>query len=214
MKTPLGTTFLICLCFWQKIPITTISTILGVGKKTVGFWGSVIRVCCSKLWNSTQQVVGGEGKIVEIDEAIWRKRKYGRGRKKDQIWIFGGVERLEGGGAGSRFMTIVPNRKRNTFIPIIQKYILPKTMIISDKWRAYSCLETIGYGYQTVCHRKEYVNKETHACTNTIDGLWSHLRASFPRFATRKKYISDHIAMYLVKSSIKLGVFNLMQRFS
>ncbi|KAH7826154.1 putative ISXO2-like transposase domain [Monocercomonoides exilis] len=87
-------------------------------------------------------------------------------------------------------------------------------MIISDEWTAYSCLESIGYEHQTVCHKKEYVNKETHACTNTIEGLWSHFRSSFPRFGTRKKFISDHIAMYLVKSSMKLSFLELMKHVS
>ncbi|KAH7824585.1 uncharacterized protein MONOS_5324 [Monocercomonoides exilis] len=92
---------------------------LGVDRITVGFWCSVVRVSCMEIWNLHQNPIGGEGKVVEIDEAVWRRRKYKRGRRKEQIWIFGGVERLEGGGAGPRFVKVVPNRKRETLLPII-----------------------------------------------------------------------------------------------
>ncbi|KAH7828947.1 uncharacterized protein MONOS_16314 [Monocercomonoides exilis] len=144
IKIGLGVTLLICLYYWLGIQNKTISLLLSVDKDTVGYWGSVIRCACSQMWNERQQVIGGEGTTVEIDEAIWRKRKYRRGRKKKQVWIFGGVERLEGVGAGKRFMVVVPNRKKETLIPTIHKYIKAGIIIISDQWSAHSSLETLG----------------------------------------------------------------------
>ncbi|KAH7825741.1 uncharacterized protein MONOS_4310 [Monocercomonoides exilis] len=168
MKTPLGTTFFICLSYWLKIPITTISTILGVGKKTVGFRGSVIRVCCSKLWNSTQRVVGGEGKIVEMDEAIWRKRKYGRGRKKEQIWIFGWVERLEGGGTGSSFMTIVLKRKKNYIDPNNPKIHSSEN---NDHFRRMENVFMFGIDWMRTSDRlsKERIRDQRDSCLHIHD---------------------------------------------
>ncbi|KAH7818350.1 putative Uncharacterized transposase-like protein [Monocercomonoides exilis] len=214
MKIYLGSTLLICLYYWVKIPIKTISSLLKISQKTVGFWCSVERVCCAKEWNDKQQTIGGLGKTVEIDEAVWRKRKFGRGRRKDHVWIFGGVERLEGGGAGKRFMTIVPNRTKKTLIPLIQRFIMPGTTVVSDEWKAYTSLEELGYQHLTVCHKRNFVNSETGACTNTIEGLWSHLRSSFPRFGTRKKYILDHVAMFLAKTSLKLSFEDLMNKIA
>jgi hypothetical protein len=67
------------------------------------------------------QVIGGVGKTVEIDESAFGKRKYNRGSLRETHWIFGGIER----GINKIFAVPVPNRKRGTFWPIIFKYIAP-----------------------------------------------------------------------------------------
>ncbi|KAH7822020.1 putative Uncharacterized transposase-like protein [Monocercomonoides exilis] len=176
---------------------------LGVDRKTVGFRCSVVRVSCMEIWNLHQNSIGGEGKVVEIDEAVWRRRKYKRGRRKEQIWIFGGVERLEGGGAGPRFVKVVPNRKRETLFPIILETIRSGTSIMSDEWKAYSTLDQYNYTHKTVCHKRNFEDPVTGACTNTIEGLWGTLRKSFPQYGVRKSLIADHLAMFLVKTSLK-----------
>ncbi|KAH7824347.1 putative Uncharacterized transposase-like protein [Monocercomonoides exilis] len=163
------------------------------------------------MWKERQQVIGGEGTTVEIDEAIWRKRKNRRGRKNKQGWILGGVERLEGGGAGERLMVVVPNRKKETLIPIIQKHIKAGTLIIADEWRAYSSLETVGYKHQTVCHKRRFRDPETGAYTNTIEGLWQHLRCTFHRFGTRIRLMHDYLSLFLVKSTFNLTFIQLIK---
>lgn len=42
-----------------------------------------------------QNMIGGEGVKVEIDESVITKRKYNRGRLVEEKWIFGGIERNE-----------------------------------------------------------------------------------------------------------------------
>ncbi len=37
--------------------------------------------------------IGGVGKVVEIDESKFGRRKYNRGRYRDGHWVFGGVKR-------------------------------------------------------------------------------------------------------------------------
>ncbi|KAH7824064.1 putative ISXO2-like transposase domain [Monocercomonoides exilis] len=106
---------------------------------------------------------------------------------------------------------IVPDRTKDTLIPIILDQIKFGTKIYSDKWKAYQCLSTFGYLHETVCHKREFFNKENKACTNTIEGLWKHLRSSFPRSGMRIKYLADQIAMFLVKSSLKLEFEDVMK---
>ncbi|KAH7823178.1 putative transposase-like protein [Monocercomonoides exilis] len=155
--------------------------------------------------------IGGEGKIVEIDEAVWRRRKYHKGKKKKLIWIIGGVVRLEGGGDGDRFMMIVPDRTKETLIPIILDHLKFGTKIYSDKWKAFQCLSTFGYLHETVCHKRKFFNKENKACTNTIEGLWKHLWSSFPQSGMRIKNLADQITLFLVKSSLKLQFKDMMK---
>ena len=46
--------------------------------------------------NTAEEMIGGPGIIVEIDESKFAKRKYHRGKRCcDGSWIFGGIERTE-----------------------------------------------------------------------------------------------------------------------
>ena len=104
------------------------------------------------------QQIGGQQSIVEIDESKFGKRKtklfhfnldrrmfsfslfsgkYNRGRKRDGVWVFGGVDRE----TDECFMVPVPDRKADTLLPIIKKFIRPGTTIYSDFWKACDCLE-------------------------------------------------------------------------
>ena len=66
--------------------------ILG-SKHTVVDWFNFAREVCATILFQTNEVLGGEGKVVEIDESKFGKRKYNRGRRVDGCWVFGGVER-------------------------------------------------------------------------------------------------------------------------
>ena len=118
--------------------------------------------------------IGGPGKIAEIDESKFRKRKYHKGRRKDGVWVFGGIER----GNKNCFMRSVEDRSTDTMIPMIKEHVLPGSVIISDCWKAYSRLEEEGYVHQTVNHSKEFLNKETGAHTNTIESTWRAVKTS------------------------------------
>lgn len=50
--------------------------------------------------------LGGDGKIVEIDESKFGKRKYHRGHRVEGQWVFRGYER----GSGRVFMVAVEDR--------------------------------------------------------------------------------------------------------
>ncbi|GFR28436.1 nuclease HARBI1 [Trichonephila clavata] len=45
---------------------------------------------------SSSEKIGGEGKIVEVDESQFGKRKYNRRHAMEGQWVFGGVERGSG----------------------------------------------------------------------------------------------------------------------
>ena len=66
-------------------------------------------------------MIGGPGTEVEIDESIFHKTKYNRGRRREHTWVFGMIER----GTNSVIMIPVARRDANTLIPIIIQYIRP-----------------------------------------------------------------------------------------
>ena len=79
------------------------------GNKTISDWYNFCRdVCREALLLTGENVIGGEGKTVEIDESAFGKRKYHRGRLRKTQWVFGGIERE----SNKVFLVPVKDRKR------------------------------------------------------------------------------------------------------
>jgi hypothetical protein len=127
-------------------------------------------------------VIGGEGKTVQIDESHIHTRKYHRGRflknERKQIWVFGGIEK----NSNNCLITIVQKTDKDTHLPLIKKFILPGTKIITNGWKAYNTLEQEGYIHGIVNHSIEFVNSDDLA-TNTqkIERLWKSLKNGLKR---------------------------------
>lgn len=125
--------------------------------KTLVRWWRKCREVAVQTCIGLSEPIGGPGIVVEIDESMFGKSmsiiflfiaeyyafinvfligKYNRGKRRDGVWVFGGVEQ----GTGRCFMVPVKNRKASTLIPIIRHFIEPGTIIRSDCWRAYNGL--------------------------------------------------------------------------
>ena len=165
---------------------------LSLSKKTVTEWFIFFREACINAIMEHSEQIGGNGIEVEIDESKFGKRKYHRGHKVEGQWVFGGREKYN---KQKIFMVPVHNRKASTLIPIIKKWIAPGSIIHSDCWKAYSNLSKLGYTHVTVNHSKEFVNRESAACTNSIESDWRHAKVTMPAYGT---HLGDH-AGYLVE---------------
>lgn len=137
--------------------------------------------------------MGGIGRTVEIDESKFGKRKYHRGRKVEGTWVFGGVERE----TGRVFMVPVKCRSSAYLVPILEHFVESGTTIISDCWKAYNCLENKGFVHLTVNHSLNFVDPETGAHSNTIEGLWRHAKEAVGNKSRRRHLMDGHIAKYL-----------------
>ena len=68
------------------------------------------------MFDSSQKI-GGEAKIVQIDESKFGKRKCHRGHHVEGQWVFGGIE-LE---SRKCFMIAVDKRDEATLLPLIKR---------------------------------------------------------------------------------------------
>lgn len=141
----------------QKLPQNYLGQQLDLSCRTTVDWYAMCREVCLCILEEDNTVIGGPGCTVEIDESKFGKRKFHRGRRVDGCWVFGGVERE----SGESFFKVVEKRDAETLIPIIQENIREGTTIISDCWKAYSRLESLGYNHLTVNHSKEFVDSDT-----------------------------------------------------
>ena len=90
---------------------------------------NLCREVCSEVLFKEDAKVGGPGKIVGINESKFGERKYHKGKKKDRVWVSGGIER----DTKDCFLVSVEDRSVATLIPIIKTHdiVLPGTIMIS-----------------------------------------------------------------------------------
>ena len=167
---------------------------LSLSNKTVIEWTTFIRDCCSCVIMDSSKQIGGNGVEVEIDESKFGKRKYHRGHRVEGQWVFGGREKYD---KSKIFMVPVANRKQDTLIKLIKRWIKPGSIIHSDCWKAYSKLSKLGYTHITVNHSKEFVNRETAACTNAIESDWRHAKVHMPKYGTHHGQHAGYLAEFM-----------------
>ncbi|KAG0437734.1 hypothetical protein DMUE_3518 [Dictyocoela muelleri] len=102
-------------------------------RDTYYHYKKMFQSACLRDFLKNDRKIGGVDCEVQIDESLFSKRKYFKGRYKRPLWVFGGVEV----GTGMCFFREVENRSVDTLLPIIDLYIEKKTEIVSDMWRSY-----------------------------------------------------------------------------
>jgi len=133
---------------------------------------------------------------VEADETYVGGRQKGKpgrpGKDSNKTPVVGVVER-----GGKVAALVTKDAKRSTLHPIIQEFVLPKSMIYTDEWKAYDGLEGKGYEHKRIYHsEKVYVMGNVH--TNTIDGFWSQLKRSIDgtNHSVSAKHLQDYVNEY------------------
>jgi transposase-like protein len=202
-RIPYPTVMMIILCFWIGIRITPCSFLTGGERHLVSKWYRNSRQAMATEEYFRETLLGGPGRVVEVDEAVFRKRKYNRGRRKKVIWILGFAERSVGEEEKCRVIyKVVKDRSAATLLPLIEKFIKPQTLIITDEWKSYHGIPNIiekEYTHQTVCHKRDYVDPITGAYTNTVEGMWAMLRKWMPVNGVRKQFIHEYLWGFVYK---------------
>lgn len=175
---------------------------LDMAGNTVVDWNNYLReVCVFVVKNKNSSKIGGEGKIVEIDESLFTKRKNNAGRVLPQQWVFGGLCRE----TGQRFLVNVPNREAKTLLTEIKKHIEPGTTIISDCWKGYKSeeLEKAGFAHFTVNHKYNFVDPETGANTQQVERMWGSAKWRNKRQrGTARHHLDSYLAEYMWRSEV------------
>jgi hypothetical protein len=170
---------------------------LKINNNTVIDWNNYLReVCVLNIEARNQGKIGGRGKIVEIDESLFSKRKNNTGRILPQQWIFGGLccETKE------CFLIQVPDRTMSTLLNEILLNIKKGTKIYSDCWRAYNSseLETACFKHFTVNHSKNFVDPQSGAHTQNVERLWGSAKWGNKKHrGTARHHLKSYLAEFM-----------------
>ena len=150
---------------------------------------------CHELITETldaeDEMIGGPGIVVEIDESKFGKRKYRRGHAVEGVWVFGGIERMDEKRA---FVEIAEDKTAATLLNAITRHVREGSIIYSDLWSSYVNINRdLGFEHFTVNHSENFVDPETGTHTNTIEGYWNDLKLRISPRARTKDGACGHL---------------------
>lgn len=166
----------------------------GHSSATITKFMSYFRNLVSSTLEYEDEKIGGDGVIVEIDETKLGKRKYNKGHHVEGVWVLVGVERSV---ERKVFMCELENRKKETLIPLIERFVLPGSIVHTDCFKSYEKISTeLGLVHGTVNHKLGYKDKITGVHTNTVEGTNNALKMAIkPR--NRSKGCGEYLAEFI-----------------
>ncbi|KAG8225075.1 hypothetical protein J437_LFUL000054 [Ladona fulva] len=171
---------------------------LNISRKAVVDWNNYLREVCSlKLLHSSKKI-GGDNTTVEIYESLFNPRKYNLGKTQSQQWVIGGICRE----TKEVFLHLIPDRKKETVLPIVEECVLPGTKIYTDEHKAYEEIYKLGYDHHTVNHSQNFVDPTIGAHTQ-IERWWrSSKERTKGQCRTRRDMLDSYMTEYLWRQSL------------
>lgn len=166
---------------------------------TVVDWKCFIRDIYINYQLNVSGPIGGSGVVVQVDECLICKRKYGVGRIliNQDLWIVGGIDEL-----GNVFMELTIRRNRQILGDIIRRNILPGSIVVTDGWGGYNGIED-DYIRQIVIHEHEFVNAQGFH-TNRIESTWGACKRLFRGNTNKKRELMfGYICEYMFRKRFK-----------
>ena len=135
----------------------TASSLCGVNRKTAAFYFHRLReIIAFELEAENEAMFGGE---IEVDESYFggkRKSKRGRGAAGTTP-VFGLLKR-----GGKVYTKIIPDASSATLMPIIERKVVPDSIVYSDGWKGYNVLDVSDFHHFRINHSELFADDQTH----------------------------------------------------
>ncbi len=173
---------------------------LGVTYKSA--WHLFHRIRHAMTLEPLAGVLGGDGRIVEVDEAYigGKPRKYsgeivkrGRGTKKAPVVAL--VER--GGKARARVMERPTGPEIKAYM---RRNIKRESLIMTDESKLYTGTQALFQGHETVNH-SQFEYKRGNASTNEVEAFFALIKRA--HYGTHHHYSKAHIDSYITEAAFK-----------
>ena len=151
------------------------ASLVSVNFKTSAYYYRRLReLIALELELESHEFFGGE---IEVDESYFGgKRKGRRGRGAGgKIPVFGLLKR-----GGKVYTKIIPDASSATLYPIIERKVVPDSIVYSDCWRGYNVLDVSDFKHFRINHSKLFADKKNHI--NGIENFWNQAKRHMRKF--------------------------------
>lgn len=162
-------------------------SIVGVNKSTAAYFYHRLRQIISyELEKEGFEIFDGE---IEVDESYFGgKRKGQRGRgAAGKVPVFGLLKR-----GGKVYTKVIPDASSATLFPIIERKVIPDSIVYSDCWRGYNVLDVSEFKHFRINHSKLFADKKNHI--NGIENFWNQAKRHLRKFNGVPK---EHFGLFL-----------------
>lgn len=162
---------------------------LGVTYKTAWRMAALIREHMAAV--DGEDPIGGEGKVVEVDETFVGGKTTGMDWRKRKTVVMGMIER-----DGDAMLKVVPDQSRWSLIPQITENVKDGSEVHTDELRAYQkAIPVDRYTHKTVNHSEGEYAKPDGTSTNQIESFFNHLKKSIA--GTHTSVSPKHLQRYV-----------------
>ncbi|KCZ78338.1 hypothetical protein H311_00633, partial [Anncaliia algerae PRA109] len=161
-------------------------------------------VCAPKIFQNNSRL-RGPGIEAQIDESLFIRRKYNRGRIPREQWVFGAIDCRK----KESILVPVERRNANTLIPIILKYMMPGYMFVSDAWAAYLNISNYGYSHFVVNYFENFVDPLTGMHTQRVENMWMRAkRRNKKECGTKNEPLEVYLFEFMWREKYNNNPFN------
>jgi transposase len=151
------------------------ASLVGVNFKTAAYYFQRLReIIAYHIEQESHEVFDGE---VEVDESYFgghRKGMRGRGAA-GKVPVFCLLKR-----GGRVYTKIIADASSATLIPIIERKVIPDSIVYSDCWRGYNALDVSGFKHYRINHSQLFADKKNHI--NGIENFWNQAKRHMRKF--------------------------------
>ena len=165
----------------------TAAALVGVNKSTAAYFYHRLReIIVFEIEQESHEFFDGE---IEVDESYFsgrRKGKRGRGAA-GKIPVFGLLKR-----GGRVYTKIIPDASSAKLYPIIERKVVPDSIVYSDCWRGYNVLDVSEFKHFRINHSELFADKKNHI--NGIENFWNQAKRHMRKFNGVPK---EHFGLFL-----------------
>ncbi len=191
--------------FVAGVPARTAAELVGVNRHSATlFYHKVRQMIAYEL--EDESPFHGE---VEVDESYFgghRKGNRGRGAA-GKVPVFGILKRK-----GKVYTKVIADASSETLMPIIERKVLPDSIVYSDSWGAYNALDVSDFHHQRVNHSKTYVdegNRSNHI--NGIENFWNQAKRHLRKYNGIPR---EHFPLFLKECEFRFNFGSPSEQFS
>ena len=159
--------------FIAEVTARTAADLAGVNKTTAAYFYHRLRQVIARQLDKASPLAGE----IEADESYFggkQKGKRGRGAA-GKVPVFGILKR-----GGKVYTKMIPNARADTLMPIINRMILPDSIVYTDTWASYNALDISGFHHVRINHSELFADHDNHI--NGIENFWNQAKRHLRKF--------------------------------